>query len=141
MAVIRCPGCKKTFETNGGLSLHRRFCKTQVNAFAKQILDQHHAVEEPRTKHPRFGKNRVVIEKGKEREKEPEPKTASVTEADTVRDMDVDSNENQPPNPPLVRSSQKFFDEFVIISIARTLTTTPSVWASCTYSTNAATLS
>ena len=83
MAVIRCPGCKKTFETNGGLSSHRRFCKTQINAFAKQILDQHHAVEEPHTKRPRFGKNRVVIGKGKEREEELE--TTAVNKSDNVR--------------------------------------------------------
>ena len=104
MAVIRCPGCKKTFETNGGLSSHRRFCKTQINAFAKQILDQHHAVEEPHTKCPRFGKNRVVIGKGKDREEEPE--TSAVNESNTVRDMDVESNENQQFNAPLVSSNQ-----------------------------------
>jgi hypothetical protein len=140
MAAIRCPGCKKTFETNGGLSSHRRFCKTQINAFAKQILDQHQAVEEPHTKRPRFGKNRVVFGKGKEREEEPE--TAAVNESDIVRDMDVgESHENQQFNAPPVSSSLKFSDEFVLISIARTLTATPSIWASRACNTNATTLS
>jgi hypothetical protein len=105
MAVIRCPGCKKTFETNGGLSSHRQFCKTQINAFAKQILDRHHAVEEPHTKRPRFGKNRVVIGKGKEREEEPE--TTAVNESDTVRDMDVESKVGVPPQPPPIASAEQ----------------------------------
>ena len=104
MAVIRCPRCKKTFETNGGLSSHRQFCKTQINAFAKQILDQHQAIEEPHTKCPRFRKDRVVIEKGKEREEEPE--TSAVNKSNTVRDMDVKSNENQQFNALLVSSNQ-----------------------------------
>ena len=77
--VVKCPGCKKMFETNGSLSSHRQSCMMQVNTFMKQILDQQQALEEPLTKHPRFGKNRVIVEKGKE------PETPIIEELESVQ--------------------------------------------------------
>ncbi|KAF8230711.1 hypothetical protein L208DRAFT_1400108 [Tricholoma matsutake] len=55
MAVIKCPGCKKTFETNRGLSTHRRYCKTRITAGTKQVLEQHRTSGEPLLKRRRFG--------------------------------------------------------------------------------------
>lgn len=67
------------------------------------------AVEEPHTKHPRFGKNRVVIWKGRGEDSE----TTAVNESDTVRDMDVgESNKNQQFNAPLVSSNH-----FIIMNL------------------------
>jgi hypothetical protein len=111
MAVIKCPGCKKTFETSGGLSSHGRSCKTPINALAKQILDKHRDLEDSHMKRPRFGRNRIVIQQGTQREEIPQ---TSVEEQQEVRGMDAEAeaNENQPSNVPLVSSSHKFFDMF-----------------------------
>jgi hypothetical protein len=59
MTAIKCPGCKKTFETNGGLSTHMRHCKTRITAVTKQILEQHRDSGEPLLKRTRFGKRNV----------------------------------------------------------------------------------
>jgi hypothetical protein len=59
MAAIKCPGCKKTFETNSGLSTHMRHCKTRITAITKQILEQHRASGEPLLKRARFGQGNV----------------------------------------------------------------------------------
>jgi hypothetical protein len=61
MAAIKCPGCKKTFETNSGLSTHMQHCKTRITAVTKQILQQHQDSGEPllSQKHARFGKRNV----------------------------------------------------------------------------------
>jgi hypothetical protein len=40
MAVISCPGCKKTFSTHHGLSTHKQYCKHKITAFSKKILEQ-----------------------------------------------------------------------------------------------------
>jgi hypothetical protein len=39
MAVIKCPGCTKTFSSNAGLSTHKRYCKHKITAFSKKILE------------------------------------------------------------------------------------------------------
>jgi hypothetical protein len=40
MAMISCPGCKKTFSTHGGLSMHKQYCQHKITAFSKKILEQ-----------------------------------------------------------------------------------------------------
>ena len=39
MVVIKCPGCKQTFSSHTGLSMHKWYCKHKIMAFSK-ILEQ-----------------------------------------------------------------------------------------------------
>lgn len=40
MAVIKCPGCSRQFDTNSGLATHKRSCRAKINAAASKLLQE-----------------------------------------------------------------------------------------------------
>ena len=41
MAVIKCPGCRRQFNSNTGLATHKRACKAKITAVASKLLEAH----------------------------------------------------------------------------------------------------
>ena len=39
MAVIKCPGCSRQFDSNTGLATHKRACKAKITAVASKLLE------------------------------------------------------------------------------------------------------
>ena len=41
MAMIKCPGCSCQFDSNTGLTTHKRACKAKIMAVASKLLEAH----------------------------------------------------------------------------------------------------
>jgi len=41
MAIFKCPGCKKEWDSRRSLSAHKRYCKTNISVEATQILEEY----------------------------------------------------------------------------------------------------
>jgi len=40
MAIFKCPGCKKEWDSRRSLSAHKRYCKANISVEATQILEE-----------------------------------------------------------------------------------------------------
>jgi hypothetical protein len=63
MAVIKCPGCSRQFDSNTGLATHKRACKAKITAVASKLLEARKVNLEKKaeSKRRRIGENEIGI--------------------------------------------------------------------------------
>ena len=63
MAVIKCPGCHRQFNSNTGLATHKHACKAKITAVASKLLEARKVNLEKKaeSKQHRIGENDIRI--------------------------------------------------------------------------------
>jgi hypothetical protein len=61
MAVIKCPGCGRQFDSNTGLATHKRACKARIRAVASKLLEARkvNLEKKAKSKRRRIGVNEI----------------------------------------------------------------------------------